>query len=472
MKISGAIQESALCLMAYDDKGIPLSSLLSPTVFDPYYREIAGEVSDYISRYGTPPGEHMLDIIEAIKARFPDRAETYQSVYESMEITREGVNADYVLDNVNTFVRFQRLRGSLATAVDSLEAGDVAGLDAAEAALRTGLESTVELFDPGTVLHDPTRAFSFLDEQEKPFATGIEALDKANIGPGRGRLAIMAALAGRGKSWFLTHLAKTSLMRGLRVLYVSLEMSEAEVSQRMYQSLFAVAKRKVTVPRAVLTRSDKGVFLGMDFKNVKPRMHLEEPDIRKKLTAQSALLRRRPKLIVKQFPTSSLTVEELEGYLQLLETTHGFIPDLILVDYADLMKTRADNYRLDIGEIYKKLRGLAIKRHAAVVTASQLNRDALKGARTATEGHLAEDFSKAATADVLITYNQTQAERDLGLARLYVAKGRSDADKFELLVVQAYAIGQFCLDSVRMASDYWDQLKQHTQDEEDEDDQF
>lgn len=87
--------------------------------------------------------------------------------------------------------------------------------------------------------------------------------------------------------------------------------------------------------------------------------------------------------------------------------------------------------------------------------------------------HAAEDFSKIGTADCAITYSQTAAERQLGLARLFVSNARTDEDKFTILIAQAYATGQFCLDSLRMMDSYWDQIRaavgaENEQDEEDD----
>jgi hypothetical protein len=73
---------------------------------------------------------------------------------------------------------------------------------------------------------------------------------------------------------------------------------------------------------------------------------------------------------------------------------------------------------------------------------------------------IAEDISKLATADVLLTLSQTAAEYALGLARLFVEKVRNEEGKMTALITQAYAIGQFCLDSVRLASEYWEMMKE------------
>ena len=89
-----------------------------------------------------------------------------------------------------------------------------------------------------------------------------------------------------------------------------------------------------------------------------------------------------------------------------------------------------------------------------------------EGARVLGGRHVAGDFSILGTADVYITYNQTDEEHELGLARLYVQKGRTDQDRFTLLISQCYPIGQFCMESTLMhnSSAYWAQVKEESPD--------
>ena len=123
------------------------------------------------------------------------------------------------------------------------------------------------------------------------------------------------------------------------------------------------------------------------------------------------------------------------------------------------MNIDKDNVRVATGRTYQDLRGLGVERHVAVVTASQANRTA-EGTKWLTRKYLAEDYSKVAIADNLITFNQTIYERQLKLARLFVDKGRNDRTGDAILISQNYQLGQFCLDSVKMNNDYWGMLPQ------------
>jgi len=167
----------------------------------------------------------------------------------------------------------------------------------------------------------------------------------------------------------------------------------------------------------------------------------------------------KPQLIIKEFPTGSLSIQKLRAYLDNLEGYYNFIPDIILLDYLDLMDIDVDKLRIDLGRTAVELRGIAIERNLAMVTVAQSNR-AGEDKAWLTRKNLGEDYSKVKTADVLITYNQLKHEKANGLARLFIDKGRNNKDGDAVLISQNYSLGQFCLDSGRIVlEDYGDLIE-------------
>jgi replicative DNA helicase len=147
----------------------------------------------------------------------------------------------------------------------------------------------------------------------------------------------------------------------------------------------------------------------------------------------------------------------LRSYLDNLEQTEKFVPDLLIVDYPDLMKIDKDNFRLALDEIFKELRGIAVSRNIALAAVSQSHRSAAKAKQVGMD-NVAEAYSKIAHSDIVLTYTQTIQEQKLGLARLFVAKGRNDGDKFVVYISQAYTTGQFVIDSAVAKGTYWQNL--------------
>jgi hypothetical protein len=103
------------------------------------------------------------------------------------------------------------------------------------------------------------------------------------------------------------------------------------------------------------------------------------------------------------------------------------------------------------------------------VVVTQSNREGEK-TKTVESHHAAEDISKIATADIVISYNQTRQEYELGLARLYVVKARNQRQWFSVLITQNYAASQFCLECAPMntINNYSDLLENPTVEQDEE----
>lgn len=454
--MTGAIQEALLCLLCFSkEEGDIVRSLVPQEVWEAYYDEIAKRATAYWQSYQEPPGEHLLDIVDSICVERKKDEAVFRRLYKSMCEIKDGINAKYIIDEATTFIRQQRLKVGILEAVDHLQSGN---LDQAEQVLVSSMRGVLNLFDPGVRFQDTSRLLSFLSSDVSAFSTGIDQLDSRQLGPSRKELHLFVAPPKRGKTWWLIHLGKQALLQHLIVVHITLEMSEKKISQRYIQSLFSVSKRKEPQQRIAFTEDELGRFVGIETLEVQGRPSFQDPDIEQKLRNRLDSIGSRIKLIIKEFPTGALTVRELEGYLDALQLSAKIIPDLLLIDYADLMHVDTQYFRQSLGKLYQDLRGIAVKRNIAVATASQSNREGASS-KLLTGTSVAEDFSKIATADVILTYNQTTAEQELKLARLFVANGRNDEDRFEVLVAQNYGLGQFCLDSTRMISKYWSVLR-------------
>ncbi|MCK5605894.1 hypothetical protein KAR91_28615, partial [Candidatus Pacearchaeota archaeon] len=163
-------------------------------------------------------------------------------------------------------------------------------------------------------------------------------------------------------------------------------------------------------------------------------------------TASDLVRRMGNNLIVKEFPTSRLTMPMLESYLETLDVQDNFQPDLLILDYIDLMKLNPDRIRIDTQQLYKELRGLGMERNMAIASVSQTNKSG-EDVDLITAQYLAEDYQKSANADTIITYNQTTEEKRIGLARLLSLKSRDQRTGDIIVVSQAYNVGQFAVDA-------------------------
>ena len=247
-------------------------------------------------------------------------------------------------------------------------------------------------------------------------------------------------------------------------------MSAEEKAQRYYQAMFSLSKRQAEVEVAMLEYDRFGQLKGFGKRMVRPDFTFENPDLQMELEARIEHFGERfDNMIIKRFPPRSLTMDGLRAYLDNLEISEGFIPDMLILDYIGIVKTDPKNPRTSLGRMFEEFRAVCVERNLAGVTAHQISKAGAQ-ARMATAMHVAEDWSLIATADQAVTYSSTNAEHRLGLARLYVDKSRNEQDKFSVLMTQSYTIGQFCMSSVLMPPKYFEIMPKGAEEAEDDDD--
>jgi replicative DNA helicase len=459
-----ALQENFITLLTYDDKNcITIRNLVPPEFWGGPYAEISRRVYEYIDRFKKAPKDHIADLMaDKIESKKnPRESSLYKDILLGIHDQKENANSDYIMSQLATYIKRQSFRSIAIDLGKALQQDTDESLDEAERLLGQARSQQVSVFDAGLRLSNKDRVLDFLDQQSYSFPTGIPELDKRGFGPTRKELWLYIAAAKRGKTWMLIQLAKMAVIHRLKVAHITLEMSQERCAQRYMQAFFAMSKRKEKRIITKFERDSLGRMVGFDEKEVIPKLSMDDPKIRSKLEKRINDLGQRylHNIFVKQFPTGTLTVRQLESYLDGLESNERFIPDLLIVDYPDLMKLDASNMRLEIDQVYKELRGIFVSRNLAGAIVSQGNRTSEK-AKNVTSGMVAEAWSKIAHADCVITYNQTEAEHKMGLARLYVSGGRNDEDKISLVISQNYTMGTFVVDSILMSNDYFKQLPQ------------
>jgi len=222
-------------------------------------------------------------------------------------------------------------------------------------------------------------------------------------GLGQKEMGVILAPPNRGKSMALKHIAEHNVLLGKKVALFTLEMSEDRYLDRFDMSLAEMTSADL------VTRSDK----------------VEE--VIERLEGKFA-----KGLHVKEYGSKKAAVQTLVAYVENLRAQDWY-PDLIVVDYADELaaSTNFSDERHNIAHIYKELRGWAVEDVLALWTASQANRASL-AKKVVTIADIAEDFSKAAIADVIIALCQTNKEYDEQKMRAFLAKNRDNPAKLEI----------------------------------------
>lgn len=450
-----------LCCFDNNNKANIIFNLIDPAIIgNQFYQNIYLKIKDYHAIYKVSPKEHISDLLQTELSGKSN--EIYKRLLMSLYKSKDNLNTEFVLSSLSKFIESQNLKQAIIEAGELTQAGLV---DQAKLTLQTFGKGNIQsqIFNPGIRLSEFKKAFERLAQQTH-IQTGIKVLDSIGACPTPKELYILLGMSNAGKSWFLIHLGKMALLQNKKILHVTLEMSENEVLKRYYQSLFALTTQHsekaydislLNRDIEVLKSIDQGII---EYPANKPILNFSNlyGDVAIKSSSQTieTWLAKRlnhpmfDNLIIKEFPSGLLTMNMLEAYLDSLASLYNFVPDMVLLDYLDLMAMSSENKRIETGNLFIAYRGLAQQRNFAGVSVTQGNREG-ENARILTGKHLSEDFSKKFTVDTLITFNQTESELRLRLARLWLDKFRTGIKQNQLfLITQNYNLGQFCLDSI------------------------
>ena len=288
-KLSGAEQENILTLMCFDKEALPLLvNSIDIELFESFiFREIATQALNYFKEFKKPISNHLPDTLTHIlEGSDRGKAELFKETLEDLYHNKDSINRKYVLSKLENFIDAQSLKLRVLKSAELLQSGK---LDEAKLVLEEGRKQQLSVFDPGTHFADTKRVLRFFDTQLDFIPTGIEHLDRFGIAPAPGELFTFAGLSGVGKTWFFIHIAKIAMLLRKKVLHISLEMSEENLSMRYVQNLFGFAKRNEKVDVPVFETDELGRFADISFTTVKPKGYFANPKARsileKKLNA-------------------------------------------------------------------------------------------------------------------------------------------------------------------------------------------
>jgi hypothetical protein len=454
MQLPKFTQENVLSLLCFDEVNCLLvRNAITTDLFDYPYDKVVEKAIGYIDRYKIPPQDHIADEIESLLAG--EEGQKYREILTSIYSVKETLNSSYVIDKLTQFIRDRRFEGALYDAAQLQLKGK---LDEAEDVIRTSLNTNLQLFDPGIKLSDLGLLSKSINDEDI-FPTGVRALDQMMVGPARKQVFVILAPKSKGKSWALIQLGKTNILLNKKVCHITLEISKEIALQRYVQAFLGITRWQLgQVKTPIFLRDANGKINSLEQVSLHDRPSLEDPDIIERVEIEWNKIgpRIERNIRIKEFPTGQLTMAQLRAYLEGLEVTENFIPDILILDHAAHMKlnrSASDDFRISIGGIYVDLRGLAVERNMAVATAHQINREGSKAKFTVGE-HVAEDWSMMGTVDTAVIFNQRKLEAKYKIARLYVDRGRSMKSNFLVLMAQNYDLGQFCLDSELCPEDY------------------
>jgi len=379
------LQQLFLEMMLNDAESFArVQNIFNPQYFDRELKTVAKFIKDYANDYKKLPDIGMV------------KAKTGVELKSAENIDPEHYN--WFLDEFEKFSRHKALEGAILTSADMLEKGEYGAVEEKiKEAVEVGLTKDLGI----DYFADPRGRLTALKDNHGKIATGWSLIDQKLFGGfNKGELNLFAGGSGAGKSLFLQNLAVNWVEQGLNVIYVTLELSELLCAMRIDCMVSDTPAREV--------------FKQLDNVELKVKQKSKEAG----------------KLIIKYLPSGS-TALRIRTYIKEFELKYKVRCDAVLVDYLDLMmpvSRRVSPSDLFVKDKYvsEELRNLAVDVDTLLVTASQLNRDAVEEIEF-DHSHIAGGLSKIQTSDNVIGIFTSRAMRERGRYQVQFMKTRSSS---------------------------------------------
>jgi replicative DNA helicase len=352
---------------------------------------IVTEIKDYYDEYKSAP---TLDVFK-VKVSNIDNGSLAKSVVEQLKVVYTQVGKEdlqYVKDEFSSFCRNQNLKEVIVQSVDLLKAGNYDRIkELVDKAMKVGVESELG----HEYIEDYIKRIEEINRETIP--TNWECVNELmDGGLGPGELGVIVAPSGVGKTWVLCALGAAAVKAGRSVVHYSLELSEHYVGQR-YDTVFT------SVPSADLKENKDEVL-----------------DKIKKLKG---------KLLIKYFPPKGISSKKIEAHLEKMIAA-GNRPDLIIIDYADLLlshSNKSDSTYGEQGGVYIDLRGMGGELGIPIWTASQTNRSGIDS-EVIEADKVADSYAKVMNADFIMSVSRKSKDKLNNTARFHIMKNRFGPD--------------------------------------------
>ena len=358
-------------------------NIFDPLNFDQRFQDTAEFITKYVDDYKVMPE---VAIVNA----------ACRSDLQSIQLPRE--NYDWLMDEFENFSRHKGLERAIIESADLLEAGDYGPV---EKLIKDAIQISLNK-DMGTdYFEDPRARLTKLKDGNGQISTGWPSIDRKLYGGfNRGELNIFCAGSGGGKSLFLANMGVNWALQGLNVLYLTFELSEGLVAMRLDSMMTGIGTREI-------------------FKN------LDDVELKVKVLGKKS-----GNLQVKYMP-SGKNCNDIRAYLKEYQVKKGCKPDVILIDYLDLMmplsvKVSPSDLFVKDKYVSEEIRNLAMETQCITVTASQLNRSAVEEIEF-DHSHISGGLSKIMTADNVIGIFTSRAMKERGRYQIQFMKTRSSS---------------------------------------------
>ena len=362
-------------------------------------RVVFEEIESFVDKYKRMPTKTSLEIeIESRKDLTQDQHTKIVEIIQTLDST--DVDMEWLVDTTEKFCKDKAIYNAIVEGISIIDGKDKnRGADAIPSILTDALAVSFDNAVGHDYFDDADKRFDFYHRVEERVPFDLEFFNTITKG-GLPNKTLNIALAGTGvgKSLFMCHMAASCISQGKNVLYITLEMAEERIAERIDANLMNISME--------------------DLHNLPKKMFDDKiAKINKKTKG---------KLIIKEYPTASAHSAHFRGLIKELAIKKSFKPDIIFIDYLNIcassrLKGAANvNSYTYIKSIAEELRGLAVESDVPIMSATQTTRSGFTSSDLGLED-TSESFGLPATADfmfALISNEEMEALNQIAVKQL------------------------------------------------------
>ena len=368
--------------------------------FEGLYRKLYTTFKKYVEEYNRSPTKEAF-ILESnmTEQNFSVMQDAFDKLYKE-----EKVDTEWLLDQTEKWCQGRALEIAIVESVNVIEGKhDTLTKGALPDLLQKALGVAFDVNVGHDYIDNVEERWDFYDKKEERLPFDLEMLNKITKGgvPNK-TLNIALAGTGVGKSLFMCHVASSALTDGKNVLYITMEMAEERIAERIDANLLNVPIDQLEgMPKTLFTEKVKA------------------------LSSKTS-----GKLIIKEYPTGSAHAGHFRALLGELKLKRQFVPDIIFIDYLNICASSrmkgmggAINSYTYIKAIAEELRGLAVEFDVPIFSATQTTRSGYSNSDVGLED-TSESFGLPATADLMFALISTEELNQRGQIMVKQLKNR------------------------------------------------
>ena len=365
-------------------------------------RIIFDEIQNFVDKYNKPSTHTALEI-EVSNRKDLNEIEHKKIVDIIKTLKPESIDFDWLVDTTEKFCKDKAIYNAIVEGVGIIDGKSKdKSPDAIPEILTEALAVSFDNSVGHDYLEDSESRYNFYHHKEERIPFDLDFFNKITKG-GLPPKTLNIALAGTGvgKSLFMCHMAANCLAENRNVLYITLEMAEERIAERIDTNL-------MNVTMDTLKEMPKDLF------------HKKMEKLNKKIKG---------KLIIKEYPTATASVNNFRALINELKIKKGFIPDILFMDYLNLCTSTRYKNNINAGSYFvvkaiaEELRGLAVEFNVPLFSATQTTRTGFMSTDIGLED-TAESFGLPATADFMFAIISNDDLEALGQLKIKQLKNR------------------------------------------------